>query len=165
MATVRNIFELSPEDFFQLVQTGACCRDFSILLHNGDWKDVSLRETSLSIDPAAMKSSILLCGIVKTDINSIMSFTGPTFISLLGKEIPCEVISWQTNMSHISRHDGREEVVSVDSDIGIYLSYSGYHFRHRSWCDIEEGDSKPTIKEMEKKIEKKKTFFDWIDMD
>jgi hypothetical protein len=175
MSSTTDIYNVSPKEFFDLMNQGSFGSGFSMYL-SGDWYNLILEELRFHYDPAGNRHIIGIHGCLTSDqeINSVS--TGISFIRILGQNVNCYV----TGVDYEWQHQGystidRGEVSiphSVKVRVSAHLEYRDNSYHRGTWTrpDHEAFPKLPTLDEspedvkVEETVLVQKTLFDWIDL-
>ena len=154
--------EATPQDFYEFIQNHAFGNDFRIVV-NGQWCSFMYEQLDCFANPKGYEHSVFLKGVLLPENEILNVNPGPTAVKMGGISIPCEIVGCDFEYENLYEQ-------SINGLHHIYLSiciqYSSYAYRSGSVYDAMGEIPKEVKHIMEMKTDpKKKTFFDWIDLE
>ena len=154
--------EATPQDFYEFIQNHAFGDDFRIVV-NGQWCSLMYEQLDISCQPSRNEHSVFIRGILQPENEIRHISAGRTAVKMGGLSIPCEIIGYDFEYASLYER-------SIDGHCHIHLSiciqYSSYAYRSGAISDAIGEIPKEVEHIIEIKADpKKKTFFDWIDLE
>ena len=154
--------EATPQDFYEFIQNHAFSNDFRIVV-NGQWCSFMYEQLDCYASPSSMEHSVFMKGVLlpEGEIESVNC--GPTAVKLGGRSIPCEIVGCDFVYDNLYEQSigGWRRI-----HLSICIQYSSYAYRSGAISDAKGEIPKEVKHIIEIKADpKKKTFFDWIDLE
>lgn len=162
--------KISPKDFFSIVQSNVGSHNFRVIV-NGDWCRVIVMKVEYS-RPLSLNYEEHINVTAKVIHEKKLDFihTGTTVARLGEHDIACQILGCTSEWESVGYDNvtGESYYAPCKLNTTIFLSF------HYSLYNSMNGNFRDTIDEipeaLKHKLEiegdpKKKTFFDWVDLD
>lgn len=154
--------EATPQDFYEFIQNHAYGNDFRIVV-NGQWCSFIHEQIDSYCNPSKNEHSIVIKGVLHPENEILDVRPAPTAVIMGGISIPCEIIGYDFVYESLYEQsiDGHHHI-----HLSICIQYSSYAYRSGAISDAKGEIPKEVEYIIEIKDDpKKKTFFDWIDLE